>query len=381
MNLLIIHWGAYTHADILQTLDSLHIHYQVIPYHFQDKNHDEQFEHLLQSAFMTSHYDAVFTVNYFPVIAQVCHHNSIKYLSWSYDCPLNVYDIEETLGLSTNYVFLFDRVQADKYISGGFQNIYHLPLAVNPERLNSITLSTTDYSTYHSDISFVGNLYDSTYTSLVSSLNDYTRGFLDSLIESQLNTYGCFFIDEMLTDTFMNDINKQYSGLQLTKEELSYAMASYATHKERLLLLSVLSGQYPLKLYSSKPHPLFPAPIYQGKVDYMATMPKIFKADNINLNITVKNTSSGIPLRALDIMGCGGFLLSNAQPELLEYFIPETDFAYYTSAEDALEKADYYLANEDIRKQIARNGMIKCQQLFNYKKQLCAILDTANLCI
>ena len=367
------------YTDILQTLDSLHIHYQVISYHFQDKNHDNHFEYLLQSALKNSHYDAVFTVNYFPVLADVCYRNNIKYLSWSYDCPLNVYDIEETLGLPTNYVFLFDRAQADKYILAGFQNIYHLPLAVNVERLNDITLSAADYRTFHSDISFVGNLYDSTYTSLVSSLNDYTRGFLDSLIESQLNTYGCFFIDEMLTDILMNDINKQYSNLHLTREELSYAMASYVTHKERLLLLNILSEHHSLKLYSGTSHALFPTPVYQGKVDYLTTMPKVFKADNINLNITVKNTSSGIPLRALDIMGCGGFLLSNAQPELLEYFTPETDFVCYTSVEDALEKADYYLANEDVRKQIAVSGMSKCHQMFNYKKQLCALPDTAEL--
>ena len=108
-------------------------------------------------------------------------------------------------------------------------------------------------------------------------------------------------------------------------------------------------------------------------------MPKVFRATQINLNVTVKNTQSGIPLRVLDILGSGGFLLSNYQSEVAEYFIPDTDFVYYESIEDAVEKVDFYLRNEDIRQEIAKNGCKKCQEEFNYSKQFSCLFQTAGL--
>ena len=56
------------------------------------------------------------------------------------------------------------------------------------------------------------------------------------------------------------------------------------------------------------------------------------------LNLTLRSITSGIPLRALDILGCGGFLLSNYQPELCEYFTPDVDFVYFNDMDDLEQK-------------------------------------------
>lgn len=54
-----------------------------------------------------------------------------------------------------------------------------------------------------------------------------------------------------------------------------------------------------------------------GAVDYYEVMPHVFKQSKINLNITLRSIQSGMPLRAWDIMGAGGFLLSNYQADFL----------------------------------------------------------------
>lgn len=51
----------------------------------------------------------------------------------------------------------------------------------------------------------------------------------------------------------------------------------------------------------------------------------------------------------------------------------------YESIEDAVEKALYYINNDDKRRMIARNGHDKAAQLFSYDKQLGEILRTAGL--
>ena len=108
-------------------------------------------------------------------------------------------------------------------------------------------------------------------------------------------------------------------------------------------------------------------------------MPKIFRLSRLNLCPTLKSIRSGIPLRALDILCCGGALLSNYQPELAEYFIDGKDVIMYESIEDALAKADYYLKHEDKRLQIVRNGYQKVTTHFTYPDRISSILKTAGV--
>lgn len=73
--------------------------------------------------------------------------------------------------------------------------------------------------------------------------------------------------------------------------------------------------------------------------------------------MTLRSIKSGIPQRAFDIMGCGGLLMSNYQPELAEYFIPGEDLVLYDSVDDLIQKIDYYLSHEEERLQIAKMAM------------------------
>lgn len=108
----------------------------------------------------------------------------------------------------------------------------------------------------------------------------------------------------------------------------------------------------------------------RGKVDYYLQMPQVFKQSRINLNISLRSIKSGIPLRAFDIMGSGGFLLSNFQADFLDDFIPGEDFAYYESKEDLLAKIDYYLAHDKERQAIARSGHEKVAAAHTYRHRV-----------
>lgn len=107
-----------------------------------------------------------------------------------------------------------------------------------------------------------------------------------------------------------------------------------------------------------------------GAVDHFREMPLVFKQSKINLNITMRSIKSGIPLRAFDIMGAGGFLLSNYQADFMDLFLPGEDFVYYESKEDLLLKVDHYLAHEDERMAIARNGHDKVAARHTYRHRI-----------
>lgn len=385
MKLLLLDWGAYTQLDIVSTLKDHGVLIKQISYCFGDKNHDDYFYRHFSEYVSADNYDAVFTVNYFPLVAHVCYDKQVKYLSWSYDNPLNVLHIEETLGYPTNYVFLFDRIQASFYQNQGFHNVYHLPLAVNPNRLNKLTLTKEVWEKYTSEITLVGDLYASKFNDILTLLDDYHNGYLKAVADAQFKVYGYYFVNDILTDTYMKEINDcivkraKVSDFVLGKEQLSYAMATNITREERLILLNLLSKRHQVTLYSREQHPLLSDVAFKGSAGYHKEMYQIFRASKINLNITLKILQSGMPLRTLDVLGAGGFLLSNYQEELIENFVPEEDLVLYTSIEDAVDKASFYLKHEDLRQAIAQNGHNKVCENFNYEKQLSTIFKQAGL--
>lgn len=384
MKILMYEWPSFTGDTIRNVLKKKHIEIDTFYYYpLASLEEDDIFVDKFSKKIKEGTYDFVFSVNYIPVVAIACYNQNIPYVSWSYDNPLNIAHIENTLHFPTNYVFLFDKSQAEGYIAQGFEHIWHLPLAVDTSYYDTFKPAANDWKRYKSQISFVGQIYNSTYPQLIVPLGEFERKYLDSLISVQTDLYGAFVIDNYLNDEVIEKINTCYrenlpdKDFQITKKKLSYSMSTYVTFKERVAILSLLSKKFGVSLYSGDKHPLLTETKQCGRVDYGTEMPYVFKCSDINLNITLKCLQTGIPLRALDIMGCGGFLLTNYQEEFLDYFIPNEDFVYYEDFKDAYEKTAFYLENDTLRKQIAANGYEKIKQHFSYEDRFKTI---ASLC-
>lgn len=383
MNILLFRWGAYTEPDLEVEFKKAGNKVDVLIYKLLDKHNDEAFENELKKK-LTGYFDFVFSVNYFPVIAKVCHKKNVKYISWSYDAPLNVTNIEDTLGLPCNYVFMFDHDQVTKYRNKGFSNVYHLSLAVPVDRYASLISDNAGNNKFNAEISFVGNLYSDILSTYIAPLTDYMKGVINGLCTSQSLLYGCYFLDEVVNDRLIEDINKRYKEINpnteivMSREAMTYAMSSTITRQERIRILGILSLHHKLKYYCSEECDALKNAIYAGMCDYYNEMPLVFAGSRINLNITLKILTSGIPLRALDIMGCGGFLLSNYQPELAENFVNGKEVVLYDSIEDAYEKANYYLKHEDERTKICQNGYSKVKREYTYDCKLKELFDISN---
>ena len=110
-----------------------------------------------------------------------------------------------------------------------------------------------------------------------------------------------------------------------------------------------------------------------GSVDYYKEMPYVFRDSKINLNLSLKSIQTGIPLRCIDIMGCGGFLLTNYQADMFRHFEPQVHFDFFTDEKDLLQKIDYYLSHDDERMTIAenaRNCIKENHNLTNYLQEM-----------
>jgi spore maturation protein CgeB len=74
-------------------------------------------------------------------------------------------------------------------------------------------------------------------------------------------------------------------------------------------------------------------------------------------------------------MGAGGFLLTNYQAELAEFFVDGEEMVIYENFEDMKNKIKYYLEHDDERNKIAANGKEKVRQLFSYEERIKLILE------
>ena len=63
------------------------------------------------------------------------------------------------------------------------------------------------------------------------------------------------------------------------------------------------------------------------------------------------------------------------QPELMEYFVPNQDAGIYSTLEEAVELAEYYLSHEEQRKAVAASGQRKVQTAFRMEDRLQQMMD------
>ncbi|MCM1213582.1 MAG: DUF3880 domain-containing protein [Lachnospiraceae bacterium] len=383
MKILFYDMGSYTYQDLIYYLEQAGHSCQTVYYHFPDKFEDEFFMYRFSRYLTENSFDAVVSVNFFPLVARACHEHHIKYLSWCYDSPLED-RLKEYFSFETNYIFLFDRVEVMQYRREGYTQVFHLPLAVNAERSNALTFTPSQIAAWQADISFVGHLYDSPLDTLLYPADDYIKGYIEGILQAQLRIYGYYFLEDMITDELLERLNRSFqqmgqTAVSLTRRGLSFAIAAQITHLERIFLLEQMGELYKTHFYSTGSYRFATAVKSCGPVKYHTEMPGVFRCSRLNLCPTLKSIQSGIPLRALDIMGAGGALLSNFQPELAEYFENEKELILYESMEDAFDKADFYLKHEELRKEIARNGYRRVCRDFSYPDRIRQMFETAQL--
>lgn len=322
MNLLYYKWNGYMQNDLIAHLRQLGHSVDVIQYVFHSdrvSDTDTFFEKKFHRFLSGRQVDAMISFNFFPVISKLCEQYHIPYLSWIHDSPSPT-----LLGLEypCNHVFFFDRYEYQQLVGQYPDNVHHLPLAVDIDRLNTLVPTPEQIEKYTGDVSFVGSLY-----------------------QQRQNPF------------------------------------QEKTCRDRTKMLQILSHHFPVKLYTlyDTDTSEFPQVILQGPVNYYREMPLVFRLSKINVNLTLSSIRSGIPLRILDIMGAGGFLLTNHQSELDEHFVDGEDLVLYRDFDDMVTKAAYYLSHETERAKIALSGQQKVRLYYNYPGKIQQMFQTVGL--
>lgn len=360
------------------TVDSLDTVYKF------DKHIKESDECLLNKL-SEKKYDFVLTYDFLPVISDICNQMKIRYVSWTFDSPL--YALYTPAARNPcNYIFVFDKGQYKRLEKLGIPHLFHLPMAVNKNRISGINITQEDEISFQSDISFVGNLYhDNLYNQIKSYLTENNRKYFEQVLFNIFNNFSEknieSYVGEEIVDFLNNALNKSSKNQYLMTDRYYYADQFFSrkvSEMDRIEMLNRLGKKFKVRLYTDNDSSMIKNVDVKPAVSYDGDMNKVFYLSKININMTIRSIETGLPLRIFDIMGSGGFLMTNYQEELEDYFKIDEDLVVYRSFDELEDKCQYFLTHESERMRILLNGYKKVCENHTYEHRVEKIIKELN---
>lgn len=327
-------------------------------------------------------YECLISFEFSYAIAEAAEKKGIKYLSWAWDSPLLQY-YHPMAKADTTYAFMFDRGEADILKEYGLPHIYHLPLVTDVYYSNGLVINPEDEKKYSHDVSFIGQMYETKMSDdmeeYFGSATDKARDVFDNHICNWHENESIFkYMDDEIFEGFCSkrdmidnvDYNKAYFNCMVYRN---------IAYRERVRILNALGEHFNVDLYTKgRTSELKNINIHEP-VHSTNVAPKIFHLSKINLNVTLHCIRTGAPLRVFDIMGVGGFVMSNYQEELAELFVPDKEIVLFKDIDELIEKTDYYLKHEDVRIRIAMNGYKRVRKDYTYDVALRKMFEMADV--
>lgn len=404
MNIIMYQWKAHQHNQIYQSLRAAG--HQVYEYRFPISNPEEETEYTenLLAFLKERHFDILFSINYFPVLSEACKEAGIPYVSWTCDSPLLAMH-HNSIFNDCNYIFVFDRSEYLKFQSLGVRHLYYLPLGTSfyPPEISAFQTTNCISDQIEYSVSFVGSLYDKNeYDTISPSLPSYLAGYLDCALEAQLQISGGNLLYRLLSleicETLEEIFHYRKAAESFSTLRLLFAntvLGFKAASMERIRYLNQISRQLlslrgknidkedGVHLFTDSPPESWqnlteelPFVRLHHAVDYETELAAIFQKSRINLNFTIPNIQTGLPLRIWDVMGAGGFLLTNEQEEIHSLLKPGEHLEYFASSEELMEKTLYYLKHKDARQKIARQGQQYIHSAHTVKHRIEKLVST-----
>lgn len=401
MKILYFKWNSFGADDIQEAFICLGHEVVIMPWDQDAIYRDEKLQTKVIERFRNEKAEIAFSSDYYPPIAVACHEEGIPYISWIYDSPyISLYSF--TAGFETNHIFVFDREVYEEFERNSISTVHYMPLAANPKRLRRMIEDEVQQELFNESIfcnqgmiAFVGAMYDEEHTFFrkLKGISDSARGYLEGVIAVQKQIWGYNLVRSLMRKDVLDEMNRVYP-LTFDKDcvaGLDYVYAEYCvnreiTARERMEYIAEIGKRFSqrdsgiaLDLYTINEELNIPGVCNHGFVGPEKIAPFVYDRSKINLNITLRSIHSGIPLRVFEILGSGGFLLSNYQADFADCYVDGEDYVSFGSKEDMLDKIEYYLSHDKERSEIAANGFNKTIEQHTYEDRISKMLDICGL--
>lgn len=388
MKLLVYRYNSICEPYMIAGFTKLGIEIETIAHEITDKNlKPSQRVKLVSDALENARPDAVFSINFFPSVADVCKIYGIPYLAYTVDCPV-LELFTEQIKYDVSHIFMFDNAQALLVKNLGCIHAYHVPLAGDPAFSGIPAL--TGSKTPDKGISFVGSLYNEKdpYALIKSKLPEEVQGECDALTIAQNNLRNAFFSENAVSEAAVKAIRKAAPQMfdnygnafeGAGKFIVSHCFLGYhMAFIERVALINTLSEYFTTDLYTLSDTSVLKKSqnlkLHQGGVKTLTEMPAVFRDSLINLNLTMQPIQTGLPQRIFDIAASRGFIMTDRRPEMENCFEPGIEAECFSDTEELIDKCSYYLTHEDERQKIAEAGHTRLKKEHTWEHRASQII-------
>lgn len=373
MKLLYIIWDNYQQTEIQNAFNDLG--HTTVLFSTKPRNPriDPKIKREIISIIKEQHIHFLFSTDYFPIIADVCHSLELPYISWCYNSP-SPYLYSNTILYPENHICIFDSFIYQDIKKLGASHVYYVPLAFSSQKIHT----TFPKKTKNTSLSFIGSLCTSSdvFQNNLAKLSEKCTGFIFGLIQAQKNIYGDYFLRQTLSP-ILEELQNQIplpllpNGLDSYEQVFAdFYLTKLVTRNERMELLThIFNGfknEKPLFYIANAdkinpntiPFDIYPIP--EKDTDF-------FSNTTININLTKRSVFSGVPQQIYNIFGSGGFVLSNFQNDLSLVF-QEVEIPFFTDLEDLNYKIDYFLSHSKERAELThaiQNEINECHTVFH----------------
>lgn len=385
-------WKQIAAMDIRETLTDMGYEAEEYPHVLEQASalSDDAVEGLV--TYIEKHQvQVVFSIYFVMSAALAAYKSGIKYISMIWDAPYT--EVYNPLSKIDNvWISTFDRLDQERFRRYGIPHAMYQPLSVN--RDNALKWSRDIQNTLHGhymhEISFIGNLYsDNPYRKILKYIPAQLHGYFNSIVDEAAFDWDGVNKIYGKTDRevieYIKRVSPKFTIPDIQEiDEVRYfeimGLIREVANMERIGVLNLLAEKYSVTIYttdSKEAETKLRGVTIGPPVEYGKATSLVYAGSKINLNISLKGIEGGTPQRVMDIMGAGGFVLTNYCRETAELFREDEEIVMFRTPEELIGKVEYYLAHDKEREQIAGNGYRKVMQCFTYRKKIKELLAWA----
>ena len=328
--------------------------------------------------------DFALTVNHFGLdregrMSELLERLGLPLASWFVDNPHLILSRYEGLNRPGTALFTWDQDNVESLAAQGFGHVHYLPLATDPLRFRPDAGPVPD--AWRAPVSFVGNSMRravdgcleqlSGQPELTAEYEALAAGFAESRETSITAFLAARAPEAWARSQALPDLESRLAFESLLTWE--------ATRQYRLDCVRRLLPLEPLvagdegwrqALGPEGPWRWHPA------LDYGRDLPRFYAAARINFNCTSRQMKGAVNQRVFDVPACGGFLLTDAGPQLAGLFEPGLESAVFDRPEDIEDLARRWLADEPGRRALAQRARKRVLAEHTYEHRLRTLVET-----
>jgi spore maturation protein CgeB len=345
---------------------------------YKENDDGALYEAALQKMIQTSAPEAIVSINMLGIdpdgiLSEYAQRYGIPVVNWFVDDPRPILLNRKKLITSDMIACTWERSYIPFLKSSGFSKVNYLPLAADPAQFTTASRALPVIA-----IGFIGSSMGRTFLDGIAAKfvwkPDYER--------IAVNVAG------MLLDGFTGDLDplileasKKYenSSEKIDDHSLTW-LRSYCIH---------FASMMKRKRYVSIMQPMNievfgdpdgwkelcgPSLLTHPDLDYRTAIAPLYRRIKVNLNITSCQMPTAVNQRVFDVPLCDSFILNDNQSDLGELF-SEDEYVVYQSSQELLEKAAFFLKNQEARVAISKRAQKRILNEHTYRHRLQKILS------